>query len=230
MKKVIALFVGVMMVSSCTQDIETNDPAFQAKFDDAIWSANDARVFVDEDGSMTITAYTQFEELTLVTASTNPGTYVLGTTNQSNYAAYYFEGQGVVADYETSIFPGNVNKIASIVSGGFNYSNNSVVLTSGGSGSGLKLAVETNNNGSVTKVNVVARGLGYVAGDEVTLLGGNGLAKVRILNVQQSNGEIIIESVDNGFFTGNFKFTAVNEEGDTVTFSQGKFYRIPMGQ
>lgn len=73
MKKVIALFVGVMMVSSCTQDIETNDPAFQAKFDDAIWSANDARVFVDEDGSMTITAYTQFEELTLVTASTNPG-------------------------------------------------------------------------------------------------------------------------------------------------------------
>jgi hypothetical protein len=230
MKKIVALFIGVLALSSCTQDIKTNDPAFQAKFGDAIWRANDARVFVDENGAMTITAYTQFEELTLATTSTNPGTYVFGTTNQNNYASYYFDGQGIVADHETSIFPGPVNKIANIVAGGFNYTNNSDALTTGGSGSGLKLAIEVNNNGTVNKVNVVARGMGYVAGDVVTILGGNGQAKVRVLNVQQSNGEIKIISVDNGFFTGEFKFTAVDEEGNTVSFSKGEFYRIPLSQ
>ncbi len=230
MKNIVVLFLSVLVLSSCTQDIEINEPAFQAKFGDAIWRANDARVFLDGTGGITIKVYTQFEELTLATSSADPGTYVFGTTNQNNFASYYFDGQGVIADYETSIFPGPVNKIANITSGGFNYTENNDALTSGGSGSGLKLAIKVNNNGSVIEANVVARGIGYVAGDIVTILGGNGLATVRILNVQQSNGEITIESVDNGFFTGEFKFTAVDDEGNTVSFSKGKFYRIPIFQ
>ena len=230
MKKIAVLFLSVLVLSSCTQDIQTNEPAFQAKLGDAIWRPNDARVFLDGNGAITIKAFTQFEELTLATSSADPGTYVFGTTNQNNYASYFVDRQVIEADYETSIFPGPVNKIANIATAGLNYTENNNALTSGGSGSGLKLAIKVNNNGSVIEANVVARGLGYIAGDIVTILGGNGLATVRILNVQESNGEITIESVDNGFFTGEFKFTAVDAQGNTVSFSKGKFYRIPLSQ
>ena len=230
MKKIVVLFLSVLVMASCTQDIQTNDPAFQAKLGDAIWRPNDARVFLDGTGGITIKAFTQFEELTLETSSADPGTYIFGTTNQDNYASYYVDRQVIESDYETSIIPGPVNNIANIVSGGSNYSQNNDALTTGGSGSGLKLAINVNTNGAVIEANVVARGMGYIAGDIVTILGGNGLATVRILNVQQSNGEITIESVDNGFFTGEFKFTAVDDEGNTVSFSKGKFYRIPIFQ
>jgi len=45
--------------------------------------------------------------------------------------------------------------------------------------------------------------------------------------VQQSNGEIVIEEVQNGAFTGSFKFNAVDSgSGEVVTFSNGVFYQL----
>jgi hypothetical protein len=112
---------------------------------------------------------------------------------------------------------------------GTGYTSAAAAHTSGGSGSGLRLALTT-LSGAVTKATVVSRGLGYVSGDVVTIQGGNNNATVRIENVQQSNGEITIEDISEGLFTGTFKLNATNADGEVITFSEGHFYKIPLGQ
>uniref|UniRef100_UPI004048AD56 DUF6252 family protein n=2 Tax=Flavobacterium TaxID=237 RepID=UPI004048AD56 len=57
MKKIISLIAVTVLFTSCQQDIQTNTPAFQAKQNDVFWRANDARVSIDTDGKMTISAY-----------------------------------------------------------------------------------------------------------------------------------------------------------------------------
>ena len=228
MKNILYLFLTTLILSSCTNDIETNTPAFQAKFNDATWRAKDARVSLDTDGSFVITAYTQYETVVLRASASEIGTYVLGTTNQDNYVSYDFDGEGIVSSYDTSLNAGPAYKISNIVNSGTGYtnSNNSQTVPVTGSGSGLKLAIVTNPNGNITEVSIVSRGNGYVAGDVVSVIGGDNNATVRILNVQQSNGEIVIEKIENGTFTGTFKFNAVNSDGEVVTFSDGVFYKV----
>ena len=229
MKNIIYLFLIPLVFSACTNDVQTNNPAFQAKFNDATWRANDARVSIDGEGRFVITAYTQYETVVLRTSSPDLGTYTLGTTNQDNYVSYDFDGQGIFSSHDTSLNLGPAYAISNIVNSGTGYtnSNNSQTTPVTGSGSGLKLAIETNaTNGSITRVSIVSRGDGYVAGDLVSVIGGDNNATVRVLNTQQSNGEIVIEEIDNGKYTGTFKFNAVSDSGEVITFSNGVFYRV----
>ena len=228
MKNIFYLFIASLVLSACTTDIQTNNPAFQAKFNDATWRANDARVSIDGDGRFVITAYTQYETIVLRASSSDLGTYVLGSTNQDSYASYDFDGLEFSSSYDTSLFSGPAYKVSNIVNVGTGYanSNNSQTTPVTGSGSGLKFAIETNVNGNITKVSIVSRGDGYVAGDIVSIVGGDNNARVRILNTQQSNGEIVIEEIDNGKYSGTFKFNAVNSSGEVITFSNGVFYNV----
>lgn len=228
MKNIVYLFLVTLVMSSCTNDVQTNNPAFQAKFNDATWRANDARVSIDSDGRFVITAYTQYETIVLRTASANVGTYVLGTTNQNNFASYDFNGEGIMASYDSSMNEGPAYKISSIVNAGTGYVNSNNVQTTPvtGSGSGLRFAIVTNPNGNITSVSIVSRGDGYTAGDVVSIVGGNNNARVQILNTQQSNGEIVIEETENGTYTGTFKFNVVNSDGEVITFSNGVFYKV----
>ncbi|WP_291106640.1 DUF6252 family protein, partial [Flavobacterium sp. UBA6195] len=100
--------------------------------------------------------------------------------------------------------------------------------TIGGSGSGLRVATTT-NIGNVNSITVVSRGTGYRAGDLITIVGGNNDATFQVVNVQQSNGEVTITEVLDGRYTGKFKFNVVDEEGEVVTFSEGVFYKVPLG-
>ena len=228
MKKIVSLFAIVVAFSSCQEDLQTNNPAFQAKQNDVYWRANDARVSIDEDGKMVITAYSQFETVTLETASTDPGIYVLGTTNQENFATYSNDVDGFSDYYDTGLYSGPAFKVSAMINRGTAYQANSAgAQTTGGSGSGLRVATQT-TNGTVTAITVVARGVGYRPGDIITIVGGNNNATFRVINIQQSNGEIEIEEVENGLFTGTYKFNAVNEEGQVITFSEGVFYKIPL--
>jgi len=231
MKRILSLVLFAAALASCNQDIKENNPAFQAKLNDVSWRALDANVTTGENGGFVISGFTTYEELVLETASKNPGTYVLGTTNQNNFASYYYANDGIELFYDTDIYLGPAYKIAAIVAVGANYSNSTNALTEPygtTTGSGLKLAIETNAAGGVTKVSIVSRGDGYKAGDQVTIVGGNNAARVRIQNVQQSNGEIVIESVENNLVTGTFKLNAADENGEMVTFSEGNFYKIPV--
>lgn len=227
MKNILFLLVGVLSLTSCVNDVKTNTPALQAKLNNEVWRAKQAYVEV-ANGGLTITAFTFAETIVLKTSSTNPGTYVLGTTNQNNFISYTHEAGGVTSGYDTSIYAGPVYKISNIVSAGTGYTTTTNVETMGGSGSGLKLDVVANVTGGITGVTIVARGDGYRAGDIVNVIGGtSNNARVKILNVQQSNGEIVIEELENGKFTGTFKFNAVDSStGEVTTFSEGVFYKL----
>ena len=228
MKKIFSLLAIVALFNSCQQDIQTNTPAFQAKLNDVQWRANEARVSVDGDGGMTITAYTAYETVVLKTNAMNVGTYLLGTQDYlGNHASYSFDANDFADFYDTSVVEGPAYKLSGMLTAGTGYTNLPGAQTTGGSGTGLKVALTT-LSGTITKLTVVARGEGYVAGDVVTIVGGNNNATVRIENVQQSNGEVTIEEVSNGLFTGTFKLNAVNSEGDVVTFSEGQFYKVPL--
>jgi hypothetical protein len=228
MKKIVYFIALVVVMASCEQDIQTNTPAFQAKQNDVFWRANDARVSVDPDGRMIITAFNQFETVTLETSSTDAGVYILGTTNQDNFASYSNDLDGFEDYYDTDLYSGPVFKVSPMINRGTAYqANSSGAQTTGGSGSGLRVATQT-TNGTVTSITVVARGIGYSPGDIITIVGGNNNATFRVINIQQSNGEIEIEEVENGLFTGKYKFNAVNEEGEVITFSEGVFYKIPL--
>lgn len=228
MRKIVSFIALVVVFASCQQDIQTNTPAFQAKQNDVFWRANDARVSVDADGRMIITAFNQYETVTLETSSTDPGVYVLGTTNQDNFASYSNDVNGFEDYYDTGLYSGPAFKVSGMINRGTAYQTNSAgAQTTGGSGSGLRVATQT-TNGTVTAITVVARGVGYRPGDLITIVGGNNNATFRVINIQQSNGEIEIEEVENGLFTGSYKFNAVNEEGEVITFSEGVFYKIPI--
>jgi hypothetical protein len=227
MKNILFLLVGVLSLTSCVNDVQTNTPALQAKLNNEVWRAKQAYVEV-VNGGLTITAFTFAETIVLKTTSTNPGTYVLGTTNQNNFISYSHEAGGVTSEYDTSIYAGPVYKISNIVAAGTGYATITNVETTGGSGSGLKLDIVANSTGGVSAVTIVARGDGYKAGDIVNIVGGtSNNARVKILNVQQSNGEIVIKELENGAFTGTFKFNAVDSStGEVITFSSGIFYKL----
>lgn len=227
MKNILSLLAVIMFFSACEQNIQTNTPAFQAKLNDAPWKSKEAKVSVDQNGAMTITAFGYFETIILKTNATNVGTYVLGTQDfAANNVTYAYTKVGAESLYSTAPVPGPAYKLSDLISGGSAYIENpSGAQTIGGSGTGLRVVTEV-VAGGVKKITVVARGEGYVAGDIVTIVGGNQNAKFRVVNVQQSNGEITIEEVKNGLFTGKFKFNVVNDQGDVVTFSEGVFYKI----
>ena len=127
------------------------------------------------------------------------------------------------------MYSGPAFKVSSIISNGTAYLTNATgAQTTGGSGSGLRVATQA-TNGIVTSITVVSRGIGYRPGDLITIVGGNNNATFRVLNTQQSNGEIEIEEVENGLFTGKYKFNAVNAAGDVINYSEGVFYKIPIG-
>ena len=124
MKKIVSLLALVVMMSSCQEDLQSNNPAFQAKQNDVYWRANDARVSVDADGGMTITAFNQYETVTLETSSTNPGVYVLGTTNQNNFASYSNDVDGFSDYYDTGLYTGPAFKVSNMVNRGTAYQAN----------------------------------------------------------------------------------------------------------
>ena len=226
MKKLLSLIAATVLFTSCQEDIQTNTPAFQANFANTTWRANDARVSIGENGAMTITAYTQFETVTLKTSSSELGTYILGTDNTSNFASYSYDNFEFSNSYDSRVYSGPAFKLSAIQNAGTGYLPNSAgAQTTGGSGSGLRVATTT-LNGAVTSITLVSRGSGYRAGDLITIVGGNNNARFRVVNVQQSNGEITITEVSDGQYTGRFKFNVVDEEGEVVTFSEGVFYKV----
>lgn len=227
MKKIFPLLVFVMLLCSCEQNIQTNTPAFQAKLNNQPWRANQVSITSDINGGMTITAFTSQETVVLKTDSRNIGTYLLGTLNINNFASYTSTFNNQIDEYETSVVEGPVYKLSSLINNGTGYINSSAAQTTGGSGSGLRVAITT-TAGNITNVSIVSRGLGYVAGDLITVVGGNNNATIRVENVQQSNGEITITDVTNGLYSGTFKLNAVNSEGEIVNFTEGYFYKVPL--
>jgi hypothetical protein len=234
MKRFLPYILLLLVMVSCQEDIRFNTPGFQGRKDDVFWRANDTRAYISSSGQLKIEALNQFEQVTLNTSSTNLGTYILGTTNVNNSATYSSNFNDVILEYATLAVPGPVSGL-NLNNSGTGYSSGTAVVTTGGSGSGLTVNVVANASGVVTSVSISSRGNAYLAGDIVTVAGGNLNCRVRILNVLNSNGEIQITEYDNVNMTvtGKFKFNAANANnspfgGTTVNFQYGEFYKIPI--
>ena len=235
MKRFLSLFIVAMAFSSCQEDVKFNNPGLQGLKDDVFWRSIDTRAYLDASLKLRIEAYTQYEIVTLNTSSANVGTYILGTTNVNNSATYSSNFDGVELEYATIAVPGPVGSVGSLVSGGTGYSSGTSVATTGGTGSGLTVNTVANASGVITSVTVSSRGSGYLAGDLITVAGGNVNCKFRVANVQNSNGEINITEYDdvNKTVSGTFKFNAANSNGSPfggpiLNFQHGEFYKIPI--
>lgn len=231
MRKLLSLIAITFLMMSCTEDVKFNDPGFQGLKDDYFWKASDARAYIN-NGKLTIEAYAQYEVLTLGTTSTNIGKYNLGTTTTANFASYSSSFDEVDLEYGTIPTPGPVS-LVTIQNGGSGYNDASSVAVTGGTGSGMNVSIVVNSVGRVTGITLMSRGNGYMTGDLVTLTGGNLDCKLRIQNVQNSNGEIEIKEFDNVKMTisGKFKFNAVNSNNNplsaqSVNFQSGEFHNI----
>lgn len=232
MKKIVIVLLGMFLLTSCVNETEDNTPTIQAKFNNVNWKAKETNVSVDASGSLVIKAYRGSEVLVLKTSSPTVGTYTLGTQNLLNSASYSVGSALNVQQYNTSIVPGPVFGYETI-NAGTGYSLNDSAMTtnnnSSSSGAGLVFKIkEIGTAGAISKLELKARGANYKAGDIVTVQGGANNAKYKVLNVQQSNGLVSIDKVENGTITGTFQLNAVNDSGDVVTFSEGVFYKVPM--
>jgi hypothetical protein len=247
MKRFLSLFLIALAFSSCQEDLKSNKPGFQAMKDDLMWRANDARASISSNGELTIEALGEYDQVTLSTHSTNEGVYLLGTTYAFDSATYDSNFNDLALSYATNPVAGPVYSVQLVANGsGYTsdcdlqtngqYTCNASHNTTGGTGSGLTVSITTDGNGAVTKVvRVVSRGNGYLPGDIVTVTTGDLNCKVKILNVQTSNGEIEITDYDNINMTvsGTFKFNAVNVDNNpfgaaVVNFQYGEFYQVPI--
>ncbi|WP_316635099.1 DUF6252 family protein [uncultured Flavobacterium sp.] len=83
MKKYFYFLSLIVLLTSCTEDIKFNNPAFQTLKDNVFWRANAYKAYLGDDGTMIIEGSLGYEKVLLQTASPMKGTYALGVNNAS---------------------------------------------------------------------------------------------------------------------------------------------------
>ena len=105
MKKIISLFLVILVFSSCTDDVRFNTKALQGIKDGVFWRSIDCKATIGVGNALTIVAVTQYETVTLKTTSTNVAIYPLGTSD-SKKASYTFAIGNESWSYATGINSG----------------------------------------------------------------------------------------------------------------------------
>lgn len=231
MKKIIGTFVVFsLFFASCSQELATNnEPGFLSKKNNEVWKSEaiSARKI---GNSLIIEVGNGLDKIYLKTSSTLVGTYNFGTSNLLNTGIFTQYIDQALVTYSTTVVEGPVKSINSITNAGDFYVAGIANTTTTGNGQGLRVKT-TVNSGKVTNVELVSPGLGYKSGDTVTILGGNGEAKIQIKDVINSNGFVKITENKAGVIKGEFQFTAQRNAyhpfaEETVTFSEGVFYNL----
>ena len=229
MKKLVSLFVLVIIFSGCTTEVTTNTPGFQAFKDDTLWRAIDVKAYLSLDGHLRILAMAENEQVEINMSSSNVGTYYFASIDDENTADFSMGYNGDFLRYLTYDVNGPILNINNpVLAGGTNYSNDFFVSTTSlGGGSGMTVNTTVSDSGVVTGVLISATGSGYEPGDIITINGGNNNAKFKILSV------IEITDSSNGTISGTFRFTAKNAipnpaVNELVSFQYGAFYQLPL--
>lgn len=101
-----SFIMTLFLLSSCTEDVKFNNPAFQTLKDNVFWRAQTYRAYLDGDGKIIVEGYLGFETVKLQTASSTQRTYILGVDNTSK--AFYSDGnQSEAAEFTTGTNIGN---------------------------------------------------------------------------------------------------------------------------
>lgn len=227
MKKILLLLSFVFALTSCHDEVEFNNPAYQASINNAVWKSNSTIATKGTLGSLRLYGRGQNGDLTINLGSANVGTYELGTVNQINNISFLQAVTGS-SEFTTGINENPAHNI-SLTSGGTGYTASISEPTLGGMGTGLKVRTTVNTSGVITKVEIAAAGSGYTPGDIVTIVGGNSDASLRINSVANSNGKVTITENTGATISGNFSFIAFDEvTNQTINCRDGVFYKIPL--
>ena len=105
MKKFAALFIMLLTMSACTEEITRNNPAFEGVKDGFSWRATDASATRYANGSMVLTGITQYETLVLKTTSTTATTFILGA-GIANQASFTIQQMSQDISYQTGFNKG----------------------------------------------------------------------------------------------------------------------------
>ena len=121
MKKHLYLFSLIFMITSCTEDVKFNNPAFQTLKDNVFWRAQDYKANTTTTGNLIIEGYLGFEKVTLQTNSLSPQTYTLGQ-NDISKASYSNTLSAQTEEFTTGTNTGN----GQIVITEYNTENNTI--------------------------------------------------------------------------------------------------------
>ncbi|MBL7885963.1 MAG: hypothetical protein JNJ52_04390 [Flavobacterium sp.] len=230
MKKILPIIALFMLLSACQDEVKFNDPGFQAFRDDVLFRAIQVTAFKSSTGAVRIEALAQDEEFVLNISNSTVGTYYMASTNVNNWATYTSSFDDVVIDYSTRQSFEPITTIANaILTGGTGYtSSNAVATTNTGNGSGMVVKT-TAVDGVITSVKIVNAGVKYKSGDIITINGGDGNAKFRVLS------EVKITKSEDGMISGEFRLNLQNiydnpAGQELVNFQNGAFYNIPLVQ
>ena len=188
MKKILPIIALFVLLSSCQDEVKFNDPGFQAFRDDVLFRAIQVTAFKSSTGAVRIEALAQDEEFVLNISNSTVGTYYMASTNVNNWATYTSSFDDVVIDYSTRQSFEPITTIANaILTGGTGYtSSNAVATTNTGNGSGMVVKT-TAVDGVITSIKIVNAGVKYKSGDIITINGGDGNAKFRVLSEVKIN-------------------------------------------
>lgn len=229
MKKLVYLFLILIVFSGCADEVTTNMPGFQAYKDDVLFRGIDVKAYLSSSGHIRIVALAQNETVTLNMPSTDVGYYYPGSTDPENSAEFTANYENNFLTYLTYNADGPILNVNNpMLSGGTAYTQNTFVSTTSlGGGNGLRVNTTVSDSGAVTAVEIADSGSGYEAGDIITVNGGGNNARFKIAS------EIKITDNSNGTLTGTFRFQAKNVSptspfNQLVSFQYGTFYQIPI--
>ena len=101
MKKVLNILLLSLFVFSCQQEnLERNEPAFQAEQDGVFWRATQTQGTINAFGILEIKGFAGFEEVTLTFPSAAVGVYELGNSEFAK-ATYRLTSQNFNLFFET---------------------------------------------------------------------------------------------------------------------------------
>jgi Family of unknown function (DUF6252) len=229
MKKLLSIITLLVLFSSCQDEVKFNNPSFQAYRDDVLFRAIQVTATKSASGSIRIEALAQDETFVLNIANSVTGTYYIASINNNNWATYTSNFNETNVDYFTRDGFEPITNIAnSILVAGTGYTNaNAATTTNTGSGAGMTVKTTTDADGKITSIKINNPGGNYQAGDVITVNGGDGNAKFRILS------EIKLTNNGDGTISGSFKFNAKNvfnnpSGGELVNVQYGAFYNLPV--
>ena len=106
----------LLLLTSCTEDVKFNNPAFQTLKNNVFWRAQTYKAYLDANGTVFVEGSLGYEKVILQTASSAEETFILGV-NEISKASYgntlpaelssfstgtnIGNGQIVITDYDT---------------------------------------------------------------------------------------------------------------------------------
>ncbi|WP_313112913.1 DUF6252 family protein [Aequorivita sediminis] len=120
MKKILLVLLSLFFIVSC-EDTKVTDSALQAKIDNELYLAADARAAINDDGTLTILGSSQKEGITIKLSGAVKDSYPIGE-GSTNFAMYESPGGSVyttLPDGEGMVTISEVNEVSKTISGIF---------------------------------------------------------------------------------------------------------------